>query len=120
MPRKWTERLAEASTNEQGDALFPFLQETFATYLAGASQISGLIWNAQELHSLLGGWDNERIPADMSYGSFLHTFMKSETDEHWEDIAYSLLFYGLIEPMSLIDQADRTARACQPHEESEV
>ena len=120
MPRKWSERLSEASINEQGEALFPLLQEPFATYLAGAGRVSGLIWNPQELHDFMGGWDNEHIPADMSYGSFLHTFMKSKIETDWEDIAYSLLFYGLIEPLSLIDQADRTDCACPPHEESEV
>ena len=111
MPHKWTERLAEASTNEYGAALFPLLQEPFTTYLAGASRVSGLIWNAQELHDLMGAWDNEHIPANMSYGSFLHTFMECKIEKEWEDKIYSLLFYGLIEPLSLLTQTDRPTSA---------
>ena len=112
MQCKWTERLSKASTNDElSSALLPFLQEPLATYLTGASLVSGLLWNDPALHDFMGGWDNERIPANMSYGSFLHTFSQSKISKDWEDIAFSLLFYGLIEPLSLLAQTGRPASA---------
>ena len=121
MQRKWIERLAEASANdEQGSALLAYLQEPMATYMTGARQVSGLLWNNQELCSFLDGFGLEGNPAKMSYGSFLHTFFKWDGDKDWEELAYSLLFYGFIEPLSMIDQADRTDCVCLPHEERKV
>lgn len=109
MQRTWNERLSEALTNGQGDILFPFLQEPFPTFLLGASLLSGFIWNTRELLGLLDAWGKGNIPANLSYGSFLNTFARLENDDVLGDVFYYLLFYGLIEPLSTVDQADRPA-----------
>ena len=105
MQRAWKERLSEVSTTGSGNLQLPFLQEPFPTFLLGASLLSGFIWNTQELLSLLDVWKNGNIPANLSYGSFLNTFARLENDCVFGEVFYYLLFYGLVEPLSQVDQA---------------
>lgn len=120
MQRTWNERLSEALMSGQDDALFFFLQEPFPVFLRGASLLSGLIWNTPELLRLTDVQGKGNIPANLSYGSFLNTFARLENNDKWGDVFYNLLFYGIIEPLSQIDQAGRADEDSLQQKESEV